>query len=402
MASRIDDFPPPRDRRHPFDPPPEILRRQREAPVSKVRIWNGSEAWLITRYEDGRAVLSDDRFSANPWRPGFPEKSVAYAETLANDRNIRALDNPEHRLQKRMIIADFTVKRVEELRPHIEKVVDDLLTDMLAKGPPADLVTALAFPVPTTVICELLGVAYEDREYFGSRSKACMAASTAESARAAGLELNQFIEKLVDQKTQSPGDDLISRLVHEQLIPGHLPRETVVSLGRLMLAAGHETTANGIALSTLVLLQHPEAMEALRTADDPKFVSNAVDELFRYTSVVHTGRRRIAIADVEIGGTVIRAGEGVIVLNSVMDRDESVFADPHKLDLRRENARENITFGYGIHQCPGQYLSRVELQVVHSALWKRISTLKLAVPFEELDFFEGGSVYSIPRLPLTW
>jgi hypothetical protein len=395
-------FPPPRDRQHPFDPPPEIQRRQREEPVSRVRIWTGDEAWLITRYEDGRAVLSDPRFSANPWRPGFPEKSIAYAETLGKDRNIRALDNPEHGPMKRMIIGDFTVKRVEQLRPRIEQVVNDLLEDMIKQGPPLDLVAAFSFAVPTTVICELLGVPFADRDYFGERSKAIMAAKTAELASAAGAELNTYIDHLVDLRTTEPGDDLISRLVHEQMLPGHLDRREVISLGRIMLAAGHETTANGITMSVMVLLQHPGQLDEIKGETSQEFIANAVDELFRYTSVVHTGRRRVAIEDVEVRGTLIRAGEGVIVLNSAMDRDDTVFSEPDILDLRRKNARENITFGYGIHQCPGQYLSRVELQIVHSNLWKRLPSLRLAVPEDKVEFFEDGSVYSIPSLPVAW
>lgn len=395
-------FPPPRDLSKPFDPPPEILRRQKEEPISKVKIWNGADAWLITRYEHGLAILSDDRFSANPWRPGFPEKSVAYAETLGKDRNIRSLDKPEHPIQKRMVMADFTVRRVNNLRPKIQAIVDGLIDDMLAAPQPVDLVESFSLPVPTKIICLLLGVPFDDHEYFGSRSKACMAASTAEEARAAGEELNNYIDRLISRKINEPGDDFISRLVHEQLLPGHLSRELVVSLGRLMLAAGHETTANGITMSVLALLQNPDQLELLRNNDDPNFIANAVDELMRYLSVVHTGRRRVAIADVEIGGVTIKAGEGVIILNSVMDRDENVFRDPHRLDLQRENARLNITFGYGIHQCPGQYLSRVEMRVVHETLWKRIPNLKVAIPFKDIEFFEGGSVYSIPRLPVTW
>jgi cytochrome P450 len=395
-------FPPPRDPARPLDPPPELLRRLREEPISRIKIWDGSEPWLITRYEDGRAVLTDERFSVNPWRPGFPEKNVAYANTLGHDRNIRAIDNPEHDIQKRMMIRDFTVKRVEEIRPKIQRLVDELIDDMLAKGPPVDLIPALALPVPTMVICELLGVAYDERERFETLTKLCLASHDGAQAKQAGLAMNDLIEELIDAKLESPGNDLISRLVHEQMLPGNLDRSLVVSLGRLILIAGHETTAGMIALSTIAVLEHPRAHRLLLERHDRDFVVNAVDEMFRFLSITHAGRRRVAIEDVEIGGELIRANEGVIVLNNLMDRDETVFVNPGVLDLERENARANVAFGYGIHQCPGQLLSRVEMQVVHATLWRRIPTLRLARPISELDFHEHGSNFEVSEVEVTW
>ncbi|HSV83237.1 MAG TPA: cytochrome P450 [Ramlibacter sp.] len=401
-AETLEHFPPPRDLRCPFDPPPELVRRLKEEPVSRMRIWDGSEPWLVTRYEHGRAVLTDERFSADPRNPGFPEKNVAYAMTLGKDRTIRAIDNPEHDIQKRMMVRDFTVKRVEEIRPYVQTLVDQEIDRMLRVGPVIDLIPGLAVTLPTMVICELLGVPYEEREFFGGRAKAILAAPTASEAQAAGDELNQFIERFIDLKLASPGNDLLSRLVHEQMVPGHLERSVVVSLGRLMLAAGHDTTAGMIGLSTLVLLRDPVAAAQMREATEKKFIVNAVDEMFRYLGTTHAGRRRVAVADVEVGGKLIRAGEGVIVLNNLMDRDESVFPDGAKLDLTRDNARANVAFGYGIHQCPGQLLARMELQVVHSTLWRRMPTLRLAVPPEELRFFEGGSNFEVESLPVTW
>jgi cytochrome P450 len=397
-----DDFPPPRDLRCPFDPPPELLRRQREAPVSKMRIWDGSQAWVVTRYQDGRAVLGDERFSADPKNPGFPEKNVAYANTLGKDRNIRAIDNPEHDIMKRMMVRDFTVKRVDEIRPYIQKLVDQLIDEMLEHGPPMDVNPGLAVTLPTMVICELLGVPYEEREFFGGRAKAALAAPTAEEALAAGEELNEFIDKIIDLKLKQPANDMISRLVHEQMVPGNLARTELISLSRLMLVAGHDTTAGMISLSILALLQHPEALEEVRASTDPAFIRNAVDELFRYLGTTHAGRRRVALAEVQVGGQVIRPNEGVIVLNNLMDRDESIFPNAAKLDLHRPNTRANVAFGFGIHQCPGQLLARAELQIVHATLWKRIPTLRLAVPLEQLHFFEGGSNYEVSELPLAW
>jgi cytochrome P450 len=193
---------------------------------------------------------------------------------------------------------------------------------------------------------------------------------------------------------------MLSRLAVDQLRPGHLTREQVIDMARIMLIAGHETTANMIALSSLALLAHPDQLDDLRA--DPKLIPNAVDELLRFLSVAHTGRRRVAIEDVEIGGQLIRAGDGVIVANNAADRDESVFPDASQLDIRRPNARSNLAFGYGIHQCIGQLLSRVELQVVHGTLWRRIPSLRLAVAFEEVEFRDDGAVYGLRALPVEW
>jgi len=190
--------------------------------------------------------------------------------------------------------------------------------------------------------------------------------------------------------------------VHEQVLKGQFGRSELISLSRLLLVAGHDTTAGMIGLSILVLLQDAKAAKEIRESNDPAFIRNAVDELFRYLGTTHAGRRRVAIADVEIGGKLIRAGEGIIVLNNLMDRDESVFPNADKLDFHRANARANVAFGYGIHQCPGQLLARMELQVVHSTLWKRVPTLRLAEPIENLHFFEGGSNYEVEVLPVAW
>jgi cytochrome P450 len=398
----IAPFPQPRDQRCPFDPPPELLRRQRQEPVSRMRIWDGSVAWVFTRYEDGKAVLSDDRFSADPRRPGFPEKNVAYAATIGQDRNLRTMDNPEHDRMKRMMVRDFTAHRVNEIRPYIQQLVDQLIAAMQASGPPADLVAGLAKALPTMIICELLGVPYEARGFFWAHAKQLLAASTEQAAADAGERLNAFMQELIDAKTAAPGNDLISRLVHEQVVPGHLSREELLSVARLILVAGHNTTASMIGLSCLLVLQHPEVADELRASDDPALIRNAVDEMFRYLGTNHGGRRRVAIEDVEFAGHRIRAGEGVIVMNNVMDRDHAIYAEADRFDIHRPNARANVAFGYGIHQCPGQLLARAELQTVHATLWKRMPTLRLAARLEDLCFIEDGPSYQLAALPVSW
>jgi cytochrome P450 len=384
----------------PFAPAPPPVAP--DGAPGRVRIWDGSETWLLTRYADCKAVLGDQRFSADPTRPGFPEKSAAYKAGMT-ERNVRTLDNPDHDVEKRMLIRDFTVRRVSQIRPKIAEKVDALIDAMLEAGPPADIVTDLAQAVPTMVICELLGVPYEDRDFFGQRAQVLLSSEVpGEVAAHAGEELYAYVDKLIDKKDAEPQDDLLSRLVVNVMRPGVRGRDHVIAQAKLVLVTGHETTANAIALSILALLHNPEQLAILEGSDDPEVLRNAVEELLRFTSVAHTGRRRVATEDVEVNGTLIRAGEGVIIANNVADRDESVFADADHLDIRRENARATLCFGYGIHQCMGQLLSRVELEVVLERLWKRIPTLRLAVPFEEVPFRETTSVYGLNALPVEW
>jgi cytochrome P450 len=401
-ASEVPSFPPKRDARCPLDPPKELVALN-ACPIGKVRQWDGMEPWLITRYEDVRQVLNDRRFSADPRKPGYPEKTEAYGATVGQDRNLRTMDEPEHGEQKRMLIRDFTIKRVEEMRGMIQALVDNLIDEMLAKGSPADIVSDFAIPIPTMVICELLGVPYKDRDFFKENTEICMSSDNpTDVALAAGQNLYYYIDRLIDEKIAHPQNDLLSRLVVDQLQPGLTTRKDVVEMARLVLIAGHDTTANMVALGTLALLIHDDQAEVLRNPTTKGELSTAIDELFRYVNVTHTGRRRVATEDVVVGGHPIRAGEGVIVMTNIADRDESVFPDAGKLDLRRGNARNLMSFGAGDHRCMGAYLSKAEMEIAFGTLWRRIPTLKLAVPFEQLRFREEGVVYGVRALPVTW
>ncbi|MCI2423015.1 cytochrome P450 [Saccharopolyspora sp. K220] len=386
----------------PFDPPPDLARIQREAPVTRVRIWDGSTPWLVTRYADVRAVLADPRVSAESDAPGYPPVTVAFQERRRRSRNFVAMDDPEHAAQRRLLTADFMVKKMESLRPRIQQIVDELLDEMLAGPKPVDLVQAFALPVPSLVICTLLGVPYEQRNTFHRLSKVLVSRdATAEEGIAATEELLAFLEKVIEQKNADPGDDILSRLVVTQLRTGAMTRREIASLGQLLLVAGHETTANMIALGTVALLQNPDQLAELRDTEDPKLVAGAVEELLRYLTIVHFGRRRTALEDIEIGGQLIRKGEGIIAATDVANRDRAAFDDPDALDIHRP-ARHHITFGYGVHQCLGQPLARVELQVAYPALLRRIPTLRLAAPVEELPFKTDMLVYGVHELPVTW
>jgi cytochrome P450 len=396
-------YPMPRAQGCPFDPPADLGRRRTEEPISRVRIWDGSTPWLVTRYEHQRAVLADQRFSANPDHPGYPYTTPSVKARRQGNPTFISMDNPEHDRYRRMFTRDFMIKRVEALRPHIQSIVDGLIDDMVAQGPTADLVEALALPVPSLVICELLGVPYADHEFFQQRTRLLVArdGDPAATITASG-ELVEYLAELIRRKDADPADDLLSRLVLDQVRPGNITVKQAADAALLLLVAGHETTANMIALGTLALLRNPDQLAIVRDTEDPKVIANAVEEMLRYLTIVHSGRRRVALADVEVDGQLIRAGEGVILANDSGNRDPAAFpGDPDRLDVLRD-ARHHVAFGYGIHQCLGQPLARVELQVVYGTLYRRLPKLALAVPFEEVAFKHDMVVYGVHALPVTW
>jgi hypothetical protein len=381
----------------PFDPPPTLRALQEQTRLARVRLWDGSTPWLVTRYADQRALLADPRISADITRPGYPSPAPIRGGSIS----FILMDDPEHARLRRMVTAPFTIKRVAAMRPAVQKIVDDLIDEMLAGPKPVDLVEAFALPVPSLVICRLLGVPYSDHDLFQDNSKILINRDAAPEDRAAAAgRLFEYLDRLIGEKLDNPGDDLLSGLT-ERIGNGELSRQEAAQMGVLMLIAGHETTANMIALGTLALLEHPDQLAVLRETDDPKLVASAVEELLRYLNITHNGRRRVALEDIEIAGQVIRAGEGVILANDIANRDPDVFPDPDRLDIQRD-ARRHVAFGFGVHQCLGQPLARMELEVVYSTLYRRIPTLRSATELDRLPFKHDGSVYGVYELPVTW
>ncbi|WP_335991170.1 cytochrome P450 [Glycomyces sp. MUSA5-2] len=393
----------------PFDPPPQLKTLQEEGPITKVRLEDGQTPWLVTGYDDQRAVLSDPRVSSDTASPGYPNAAVAkdYEDESDEPQEQRPkigfilMDDPEHARLRRMVTAPFAIKRSEARRPAIQKIVDDAIDAMLAGPNPTDLVDAFALPVPSLVISELLGVPYADHDFFQENSKVIVNLDVAPEERTAGMRnLTVYLDDLVGQKMKAPGDDLLSGLVG-RIEAGDLTRAEAAQIGVLLLIAGHETTANMIALGTLALFENPDQLALLRDSDDPAVVAKAVEELLRYLHITHNGRRRAVLEDIEIGGQLVKAGEGVILPGDIANRDPRLFPDPDRLDLTRD-ARRHIAFGFGVHQCLGQSLARVELQVVYSTLYKRIPTLALAGELKELPFKHDAAVYGVYELPVTW
>ncbi|MEV6979090.1 cytochrome P450 [Kitasatospora sp. NPDC093806] len=393
-------LPAPHDSGCPFAPPPAYTEAAGHGPVSPAKLPDGSSCWLVTGYQEVRTVLSDRRFSADAAHPAFPFFAEGRRELVAANPTFLRIDDPEHARLRRMVTQDFLVKRVEAMRPGIQRIVDEALDRMTAHGGPADLVAGFALPVPSLVICLLLGVPYRDREYFQELSRLLLTtAADRKDVTRAQNELLDYLGGLAEQKRADPGDDILSRLaVREDLTA----RETAAT-GLLLLLAGHETTANMIGLATALLLRHPEQVARLA---DPAAVPGAVEELLRLLTIVHTGLPRVAVEDVELGGTLVRAGDGVIAMLSTANRDDGLFGTEGHLgvdevDLHRD-ARRHLSFGFGVHQCLGQPLARAELQIALATLFRRLPGLRLAVPEEELEFRTEALVYGPRSLPVTW
>ncbi|MEU6357229.1 cytochrome P450 [Streptomyces sp. NPDC047072] len=395
----VPDFPMERSARCPFDPPPGLRKLQEEGPLAKVRLWDGTEPWLVTRYAEQRAILGDARVSADTDQPGYPPK--AGSDGSEGKLGFIMMDDPEHARLRRMVTAPFAIKKIEAMRPAVQKIVDDLIDGLLAGPNPVDLVEAFALPVPSLVICELLGVPYEDHELFQENTKTMVrSTATPEERGAATREMAGYLAGQITKRLAEPQDDLLSSIAG-RVPTGELTHRQATEMALLLLIAGHETTANMVALGTAALLQHPDQLALLRETDDPKLVASAVEELLRYLHITHLGRRRAVTEDIEIGGQVIKAGEGVIMVNEIGNRDPEVFADPDRLDITRD-ARRHVAFGFGIHQCLGQPLARMELQVVYSTLYKRIPTLKLACALEDVKFKNDAFIYGVHELPVAW
>jgi cytochrome P450 len=402
-APDVPDYPMARDSRCPFAPPPDVLALGQSKPLSRVRIWDGSTPWLITGYEEVRTLFSDPRVSVDDRRPGFPHWNEGMLSTVhKRPRSVFTSDAEEHTRFRRMLSRPFTFKRVEGLRPVIQQITNDHIDAMLAGPQPADLVTALALPVPSLVISQLLGVPYEDAEFFQRHATIGLARyATSEDTAKGAAGLSKYLAKLVESKMDNPAEDAVSDLA-ERVKAGEISVREAAQLGTGLLIAGHETTANMIGLGVLALLENPDQLAVLRDADDPKIIANAVEELLRYLSIIQNGQRRVAIEDIEIAGEVIRAGEGIIIDLAPANWDHKAFDEPERLYLHRSRAGQHVAFGYGRHQCVGQQLARAELQIVYHTLFRRVPTLKLAARIDDIPFKHDRLAYGVYELPVSW
>lgn len=397
----IPQFPMPRAEGCPFDPPPPLRTTVAERPLSRVRIWNGSTPWIVTGHQEQRALLSDPRVSVDDRLPGFPHWHEGMAAMAPHRPDaVFNTDPPVHTKYRRMMTAPFTVKRVLAMRPVVQKMTEDLLDKMVAGPKPADLVTALALPLPTLMISEILGVPYEDHDFFQQQAAIGIDrnASGADAMKSFAAQ-TEYLVRLVQARLAEPRDDVISDLA-TRVRADELSVVEAAQMGLGLLVAGHETSANMIALGTLALLEHPDQLALLREGDDA-LVGNAVEELLRYLGIIHGAQRRIAKEDIDIAGETIRAGEGILIELATANRDPRTFDSPDTLDLGR-SARDHHAFGYGAHQCIGQQLARVELQVVFPTIFRRVPTLRLATKIDAIEFKQDRLAYGVYELPVTW
>jgi cytochrome P450 len=385
----------------PFDPPAELKAARSSQPVLPVRLWNGERAWVLTRQQEIREVLADDlRFSGRFGQDGFPTVTAARVSVDRNERAFVGMDNPDHDRFRRMFTQEFSVRRMLALQPQITAIAEDLIDQMIKAGPPQDLVPMLSVRFPSLVMSLLFGSPYEDHEFI----IACAAArhgltQSVEEAERRARELAEYVGRLIDARMAEPRDDMLSRIIAEHVRPGHLSRDEFAEIGAMILRAGHDTTTNMISMGTLLLMRDDALRQ--RLIERPADIRPAVEEFLRYVSPVQFSPRRVARVDMELAGVKIRAGEGLFISLPSANRDERAFSEPDRIDIDRDHSR-HLTFGFGIHQCLGQVLARVELQVVFSVLLARLPGLRCTVPIGDIRFKDDMQIYGIHSLPVAW
>jgi cytochrome P450 len=381
------------------DPYPVYAELRARGPVHRVVVPEGAEAWLVVGYEAGRAALADPRLS-KVWANAAPSLQ---AMRVSAGLSLLSSDPPVHTRLRKTVAREFTTRRVSAMAPRVREIVADLVAAMAAEPSRcADLVESLAFPLPITVICELLGVPFLDRAAFRGWSNDVVAATAEHTRMAAAAALKDYLVGLISAKRDRRGEDLLSALIHTADEDGdQLSGEELLGMAWVLLVAGHETTVNLISNGVLALLTHPEQLAALR-ADPDGLLDGAVEEILRYDGPVETPTYRFTVEPVEIGGTVI-PGDGRLVLIAIADadRDPARFPDPDRFDIRRD-ARGHIAFGHGIHYCVGAPLARLEARIALRGLLDAFPDLALDADPAELQWRGGVMMRGPRRLPVRW
>ncbi|MFB7707843.1 cytochrome P450 [Streptomyces sp. NPDC056105] len=378
------------------DPYPVYEELRARGPVHRVRLpkpADDGEAWLIVGHDEARAALTDPRLVKSPAKLGFSglDEELIGAHLLITDP-------PHHTRLRSLVTRAFTARRVESLRPRIQHITDDLLDAMLPHGR-ADLVESFAFPLPLTVICELLGVPDIDRADFRRMSNEVVAPSDRDGEYATFVELAAYLRDLIeDKRASAPADDLLSDLIRTTAEDGdRLSPDELCAMAFILLVAGHETTVNLIAGGVRALLTHPDQLAALRA--DMTLLGGAVEEMLRYEGPVENATYRFTVEDTEVGGTVVPGGSAVLVGLAAADRDPERFPEPDRFDIRRD-ARGHIAFGHGLHHCLGAPLARLEGQIALRSLLDRAPALALDGPAD--DWLPGMLIRGVRSLPVRW
>jgi cytochrome P450 len=389
------------------DPYPTYARLRSSAPVHRATMPDGRGVWLITRYEDVLAVLKDERF-VKDWRSALAPEQLAEIPPIPEvmkplSRNMLDTDPPDHERLRALVSKAFTPRLIERMRPRVQAIADGLL-DAVQDSGGMDLIDDYAFPLPITVIAELLGVPAEDRNNFREWSDAAVSGNASQEYLEEILiphmqAFTDYLRALFEEKHANPRDDLVSALVQAEEVGDKLSEDELLGMVFLLLVAGHETTVNLIGNGVLALLQHPDQLQKLK--DDPSLIKPAVEELLRYDGPVETSTERFAREDIDIGGTVIPRGEMVLVVLAAADHDPQRFSDPDELDITRTDNR-HLAFGKGIHHCLGAPLARMEGQIAISTLLRRMPNLRLKGSSESLSWRPGMILRGLRGLPVEF
>ncbi|KDN23692.1 cytochrome P450 [Amycolatopsis rifamycinica] len=393
----------PQDRTCPYQPAPAYLPLAGQKPLAQVALYDGRRVWAITSRDVARRLLIDPRISSDRTNPAWPMMFASIAATVSDAQQkvmkivtaLVGVDGAVHNARRKLLIPSFTTRRINALRPRIQAIVDRQLDELVAAGPPADLIAAFAGPVPVTILYRLMGIPDGDHEYFEKTSHQLAAGP---DANAAYDELMAYMDRLIAEKRRNPGDSVLDDLLAERGTEGGVDEELISTLV-LQVAGGHGTTGTMISLSTFVLLQNPERLAELRA--DPSLLPTAVDELLRVLSIPD-GVSRLAVDDIEVEGATIRKGDGVFFITSLINRDENVHEEPDALGWHRTTARDHVSFGFGAHQCLGQNLARVTMEIALGRLLERLPGLRLAVPAAEIPFNPTAGFQVLTELPVAW
>jgi cytochrome P450 len=390
------------------DPFPLFAAVRQRGPVHEVTLADGHAAWLVTRHDEARTALSDARLSKD-MQAALTASEAVVAEGLPGPvfaRHMLVVDPPDHTRLRRLVSAAFSVRRIEALQPRVQEVVDDLLDGIAARGADTvvDLVSTFAFPLPFTVICELLGVPEPDRRPLGDALKTLLGPTGTDEeyarAKVASDAVVRMLNDLVDTKQQYPDDDLVSALISARDGDARLDQRELLSTIFQLIVAGHDTTTSLIGNSVVALLRHPDQLARLRA--HPERIPAAVEELLRYDAPVPHSTFRYAVEPIELGGVTIPAGAQVIINLASACRDESQYAHSEELDVDRPDVR-HLAFGHGIHFCLGAPLARMEGHVALGTLITRFPALRLAVPPEQLHWGHGDGLVlrGLSELPVV-
>jgi cytochrome P450 len=396
------ELPPLHMRRDAFSPTAALREIRETQGVREVTNAFGMQVYLVTRHDDVKAVLADHERFSNERPPGFPAQGVSQAteeeQAAARAGNLLGLDPPDHSRLRRMLTPEFTIRRMKRLEPRIAEIVDAQLDLMESTGVPTDLVEHFALPIPSLVICELLGVPYDDRQDFQRRSVRQLDFSVPMAERQQlARQARAYMTTLVTRARHQPGEDILGMLVREH--GAELTDDELIGVAGLLLLAGHETTSNMLGLGTLALLRHPEQLAAVR--DDPEAVGPAVEELLRWLSIVQTAIPRVTTTDVEVAGVTIPAGKLVFPSLPSGNRDAGFIDSPDVLDIRR-GVPGHLAFGHGVHHCLGAPLARMEMRIAFPALLRRFPNLTLAEDFDDVQFRTWNFIYGLKSLEVSW